>query len=184
MIRKGIIITKDGMRILGGQGSGNFGHAGIPGQQGGSAHGGGGGSEGNGGSRSGSSLKPPDDEEFDHKEAVGGLNKYFSPKNNSSIEIADIYNETAGTNLRFEQIQEAQKEFSKGIRSIKNNPEELMIHVEDLVTASDNKVTERIVASEFAHMYANRRGVNLKIDNKSVVGGTVPRSVFDPLWKK
>lgn len=43
MIRKGIIITKDGMRILGGSGSGNFGHAGIPGQRGGSAPGGSGG---------------------------------------------------------------------------------------------------------------------------------------------
>lgn len=43
MIRKGIIITKDGMRLLGGPGSGNFDHAGIPGQQGGSAPGGGGG---------------------------------------------------------------------------------------------------------------------------------------------
>ena len=43
MIRKGIIITKDGFRCLGGPGSGNFGHAGIPGQRGGSAPGGGGG---------------------------------------------------------------------------------------------------------------------------------------------
>lgn len=36
MIRKGIIITKDGFRCLGGPGSGNFGHSGIPGQRGGS----------------------------------------------------------------------------------------------------------------------------------------------------
>ncbi len=48
MIRKGIIITKDGARLLGGPGSGNFGHAGIPGQRGGSAPGGSGG----GGSKS------------------------------------------------------------------------------------------------------------------------------------
>lgn len=37
MIRKGIIVTRDGARFLGGPGSGNFGHAGIPGQRGGSA---------------------------------------------------------------------------------------------------------------------------------------------------
>ena len=42
MIRKGIIVTRDGMRLLGGPGSGNFGHAGIPGQRGGSAKGSGG----------------------------------------------------------------------------------------------------------------------------------------------
>lgn len=42
MIRNGIIITRDGMRILGGPGSGNFGHAGISGQRGGSSSGGGG----------------------------------------------------------------------------------------------------------------------------------------------
>ena len=41
MIRKGIIVTRDGMRLLGGPGSGNFGHGGIPGQRGGSAPGGG-----------------------------------------------------------------------------------------------------------------------------------------------
>ena len=41
MIRKGIIVTRDGMRLLGGPGSGNFGHGGIPGQRGGSAQGGG-----------------------------------------------------------------------------------------------------------------------------------------------
>ena len=179
MIRKGIITTKDGFRCLGGPGSGNFGHAGIPGQQGGSAPGGGGG----GSSRSGSALKSPNDAKFDHKETMAGLNKFFSPKKNSSIEISQIFNETAGTNLNFEQIQKAQQEFSKGIRKIKD-PESLMVHVEDIVVASDNNVTERIVASEFAHMYANRRGVNLKIDPKSVVGGTVPRSAFDPLWKK
>lgn len=47
---KGIIKTKDGAffvcKELGGPGSGNFDHAGIPGQQGGSAPGGGGGSGG------------------------------------------------------------------------------------------------------------------------------------------
>jgi hypothetical protein len=42
MIRKGIIVTRDGMRLLGGPGSGNFGHGGIPGQRGGSAAGSGG----------------------------------------------------------------------------------------------------------------------------------------------
>lgn len=41
MIRKGIIVTRDGHRLLGGPGSGNFGHAGTPGQRGGSAPGGG-----------------------------------------------------------------------------------------------------------------------------------------------
>lgn len=46
MIRKGIIVTRDGMRLLGGPGSGNFGHAGIPGQRGGSSSGGGGVSSG------------------------------------------------------------------------------------------------------------------------------------------
>lgn len=49
MIRKGIIVTRDGLRILGGQGSGNFGHAGIPGQRGGSAAGTGGGGGGSSG---------------------------------------------------------------------------------------------------------------------------------------
>lgn len=41
MIRKGIIVTRDGFRCLGGPGSGNFDHAGIPGQRGGSAPAGG-----------------------------------------------------------------------------------------------------------------------------------------------
>jgi len=45
MIRKGIIVTRDGLRILGGQGSGNFGHAGVPGERGGSSSGGGGGGD-------------------------------------------------------------------------------------------------------------------------------------------
>ena len=46
MIRKGIIVTRDGMRLLGGPGSGNFGHAGVPGERGGSSSGGGGVSSG------------------------------------------------------------------------------------------------------------------------------------------
>ncbi len=48
MIRKGIIVTRDGARFLGGPGSGNFGHAGIPGQRGGSRGGGGGTLKGSG----------------------------------------------------------------------------------------------------------------------------------------
>lgn len=79
MIRKGIIVTRDGMRILGGPGSGNFGHAGIPGQRGGSAPGGSGG---------GGSQKPEPRRTDRHAAGKGDAEGHWNMKMSKSEEAA------------------------------------------------------------------------------------------------
>ena len=181
MIKKGILQTRDGFTIwcLGGAGSGNFDHGGIPGQRGGSASGTGGGADT---IREGKSLKTPNEADFNQKTAVAAIMKEMNPNNNSSIEIADIYNTTAGTKFKFEEIQNAQNDFAKEIRSVKKDPSKLVVKLEDLVVGNSGNPASRAVAGEFAQAYANRRGVNVNFNTKDIVSGQVTHAAFDPFY--
>jgi len=181
---KGIIRTKDGAvfvcKELGGPGSGNFDHAGIPGQQGGSAPGGSGGG-GTTSERRASKEGVVSDKA--HKVAVGKLGKYYNPDNNWSIEISESLKETTGLNINFEEIQSAGEEFQDEIKGSKKTSKDMVVKIEDIATSSDNSVALRAVAIDYAMLYGYRVGVPVKYNNSDVAKGTIPHSVFDDFYR-
>ena len=164
------------LRSLGGEGSGNFGHAGIPGQQGGSQAGSGGGE-----------LITPSDPEFNQDDAMKGITSAIHPFS-ESVDMSEVYGSYGKNKYDIDalEIEEAKSEFFKSIRKDKKSPEKLVAKLKEIVTSSKNSKEQRIIGDYFTKLYANRLGIpndfNASIDD--VVKGTVPESVFDPFYKK
>lgn len=153
--------------LNGGPGSGNFGHAGIPGQRGGSASGGG-------------SISPPGVSDFSANKAV---NATLSQLKESTGKTLMAYSLLTDSDIDVDEYKQELKDYSKEIRAFKGDDEKIINHSIDILTRPEESTAKRLAALRGLQQYLNDRGTPFKgVDFSDIKSGPVKKEVFDKLY--